>query len=179
MKNIFLVIVAFATVAFARPDPIPPAAHDAALYDHNEQGELRWEYNEPKTKASIEFVGSTPTIDSKTRFSFDPKADYRVHFLIEWQSHQVGSNPIPGWPTCFIGGISVHPSAGTSIEMPAVPVFTTEGDEWVASEAMEVPGAVTGAQLNSSDFGMSFHAFQANDGTVFLSVRVVVIATPI
>lgn len=180
MKNyiIIAVILALCSASFARPDPSGgPITNIAAIYDdHNEQGGLRWDYNESNTKASITFAGNTPTVDCKTRYSFDPKANYRVYFVIESQSHQVESDPIPGWPTCFIGGISIHPIAGAAINMPSFPVYPTEGDEWVASDEMEVPSIVTGAQLNSSDFGMSFHAFQANDGTVFLSIRVKIIA---
>ena len=162
-----------------RPDPSETVVTTAALIaPHNEQGG-KWELAADTLSAASTFVGITDEIDCKPAYSYDPAASYAVSFVIEWQSKQVDSMPIPGYPTCFLTGIKVHPDAGSAFSMPMVPVYPTDGVHWAASEPMPIPGVVSGAALNASECGVSFHAAQANDGTVFIAVRVKIIATPV
>ena len=171
--------VCAARASAGRPDPSGTVVSTAALFDHSEQGGLRWKIADDAAAADVTFVGVTDEIDSKPALSYDPDAHYAVAFVIEYQSKQVDSMPIPGFPTCYLAGVKVHPDAGTAYSLPIVPVYPTDGVTWAATQPMPIPGVVSGAALNASECGVSFHAAQANDGTVYLMVRVKIVATPV
>lgn len=171
-----LAALAVSLCPMQRPDPSDSSVYPAAMHDHNEQGGRFWKYSDDASEASATVVGATNYVGCKFAMECSKAADYSVVFTIEHQSKLIEAEPIPGYETAWISGITVT-TATQSFAMDPVGVYRTAEGEWRSCDPIVVPAIIGGSDLNSPDLGITFSAVQANDGAAFVNLRVFVTVT--
>lgn len=170
------------------PNPGETQVYAGVLYEapHNEQGgRSLWLIvaDFATASTSIGYVANDVDFDDfpevsellgvKFAMDCDPKAEYTVTLLIEYQCKPRGVNVPEGQPVVMLANVQLHgPSAMGDITLPNVSLVHTVPGDWVAAPPIAVAGTFRGVDLASPDTCVTFAASMFSDAAGWCAVRV-------